>query len=157
MEQDPCGKTQEECEAHSDKKWRLSLPRETCKALTVIESAAGAWNTAGPWWLCAGLFNPGVAGAGEICIPSTRILTTLGQLRTHNSGGVQVCDEYHRWPQVKLPCLLAMEVTCFIRTKVLYKQLHLNSWVVCGQWNWVAIIRPHRSSFVGLIQGPLPM
>jgi hypothetical protein len=60
------------------------------------ESAAQAWNTAGPWWLYAGLFNPGVAGAGEICIPCTRILTPLGQLRCHNSGSVQVCDEYHR-------------------------------------------------------------
>jgi hypothetical protein len=38
MKQDPCGETQEECEAHSDKEWRLSSPRETFRALTVRES-----------------------------------------------------------------------------------------------------------------------
>jgi hypothetical protein len=43
--------------------------------------------------LCSGLFNSGVAGAGEICIPCTRILTPLGQLTSHNSGGMQICDE----------------------------------------------------------------
>jgi hypothetical protein len=31
-------KIQEECEAHLEKEWRLSSPRETCRALTVRES-----------------------------------------------------------------------------------------------------------------------
>jgi hypothetical protein len=75
--------------------------------------------------LCSRLYNPEEGGAGEVCIPLTRVMILMGAERSQESIMEQVCDLQHLCLHVRLPisaanmgCLSpgpnAHKVFCFI-------------------------------------------
>jgi hypothetical protein len=53
--------------------------------------------------LCSRLYNPEEGGAGEVCIPLTRVMILMGAERSQESIMEQVCDLQHLCLHVRLP------------------------------------------------------